>query len=137
MVEASTEPDGLISTTTTSDNGLLLASSTLPVIFMLERSRAPAALSASSLNDPLGGGTGDSDVVGVGVGVAVGVAVGVGSGVATGVASGFATSAGAVSAGAVFSGVACGAGDVGIIGVVGSGDGVVAAGSLLEAVAGA
>ena len=85
VVDARTEPDGLIKTTVTFPSPFLSASTTRPVILMFERSLAPAARRASSLGGSgwLGVGDSESTVEGVGEGV------GVGSEVVVGAASGF------------------------------------------------
>lgn len=99
MVDANTEPDGLIRTTTTFEIPSLFESNTRPVILIFERNRDPAALRASSLKGSGWLGVGDSEGTGVGVGVGSGVAAGTGSGVTV--------SGGDVSFGVVTSGVGC------------------------------
>ena len=88
VVDARTEPEGLIKTTVTLPRPFLSASTTRPVILMFERNLAPAALRASSLGGSDWLCVGDSD--GVVEGVAEGV--GVGSEVVVGAASGFVVS---------------------------------------------
>ncbi len=102
VVEARTDPPGLISTTTTFAIPLPAPSLTRPVILKIARCFA-GALEGRSASvgsefegvvgaDEVGEGalTGDSEgvAVGVGSGVGAGVSVGVVSGVAVGVASG-------------------------------------------------
>ena len=101
MVDANTEPDGLIKTTTTFESPFAFESRTRPVILMLERKRDPAARSASSLRGSDWLVLGASETVGVGVGVGEGSA-----GVAVTVASGLIVSGLVVSVsatGAIFS----------------------------------
>ena len=107
-MEASTLPDGLISTTTTFAIPTLVASATRPVIFMFVRRRAAAAR-----NDSSEGGGASVVVVGwVAAGVGVAVTSDVGFGTELGkfslVVSGFAVSARAVSGVGDFSGKAAG-----------------------------
>ena len=94
VVEANTEPEGLIRTTTTFEIPVRVESRIRPLILMLDRTRDAAARSASSVTGS-GGLAGASVVVvdgvsgdGVGVGDGSLEGVGVGSGVEAGVASG-------------------------------------------------
>ena len=93
VVDARTEPDGLIRTTTTFEIPVRVESRMRPLILMLDRTRDAAARRASSVIGS-GGVAGASVVVvdgvsGDGVGVGDGpLEDGVGSGVAAGVASG-------------------------------------------------